>query len=131
MKKELFYYTFEVVTVNAGLSRTITLTTDADAPFLADALMGIIFQTGTATKLDCLVQFRNDTSGRYMQSKLTNSRLVLTNAESLNPIPVKYWVMEKASISITIQNPNAVNIDASICMRGYKVFKNETEPATK
>jgi len=75
---------------------------------------------------DFLVQFRDDDKGENIQSNPLHSKLAVTNAQTLNPLPVWYRLDGKVTVSATVTNFNTAAITVYLALRGYK----RVEPAT-
>jgi hypothetical protein len=125
MKKELpgelYFYTFApVLALAAGASTIATVTVDKDGDFLMTDIMGHAVNAG-GSAVDFLLSIRDDLTSRGLTNRFTLSRLICTNAQTINPLPVRRLFRGASTVTVEISNPTAAAMDVYISLRGMKV----------
>jgi hypothetical protein len=124
---ELFFYTYQpFLATAAGATVQQSINIDGDFDFAMSNIFGYAVVSGSATKSVLFTLNLKDsaTSKDYFSSP-TFSALVCSNAESLNPLPTYRIIQKKASVTVTVSNISAGNLDIYITLRGYKIYNSE------
>lgn len=117
--KELYYYTFAVLTPAAGQTQQTTINIDADADFILCDIFGEAING--VTPYTCLIEYKDDSSSKTFQNRPTYSKLIWSNAQSINPQPVYRLIKAKSTITMIVSNNTAVALNVYSALRGWKV----------